>query len=73
MSGFVIPRWEDLRKLVLNVSAYLAVTPYLVMDIIPTEKGFSILEINSHGQVGNMEPFYPFFENKYNRRAFHVE
>ena len=73
LSGFVIPGWEDLRRLVLDVSAYLAVTPYLVMDIIPTEKGFSILEINSHGQVGNMEPFYPFFENKYNRRAFYKE
>lgn len=73
LSGFVIPTWEDLRKLVLDVSGYLAITPYLVMDIIPTEKGFSILEINSHGQVGNMEPFYPFFENKYNRRVFHME
>ena len=70
LSGFVIPGWEDLKKLVLDVSSYLAVTPYLVMDIIPTERGFSILEINSHGQVGNMEPFYPFFENKYNRRVF---
>lgn len=73
LSGFVVPQWQDLKKLVLDVSAHLAVTPYLVMDIIPTESGFSILEINSHGQVGNMEPFYPFFENKYNRRVFHVE
>lgn len=73
LSGFVIPGWEDLRKLVLDVSSYLAITPYLVMDIIPTERGFSILEINSHGQVGNMEPFYPFFDNKYNRRVFHME
>lgn len=70
LSGLSIPNWESLKKLVLDVSGYLAVTPYLVIDIVPTEKGFSILEINSHGQVRNMEPFYPFFENEYNRRVF---
>ena len=70
LSGVSIPNWEDLKKLVLDVSGYLAVTPYLVIDIVPTEKGFSILEINSHGQVRNMEPFYPFFENEYNKKAF---
>lgn len=70
LSGLSIPNWESLKKLVLDVSGYLAVTPYLVIDIVPTEKGFSILEINSHGQVRNMEPFYPFFENEYNRKVF---
>ena len=70
LSGVSIPNWEDLKKLVLDVSGYLAVTPYLVIDIVPTEKGFSILEINSHGQVRNMEPFYPFFENEYNKKVF---
>lgn len=70
LNGLSIPNWESLKKLVLDVSTYLAVTPYLVVDIVPTEKGFSILEINSHGQVRNMEPFYPFFKNKYNRAVF---
>ena len=70
LSGLSIPNWESLKKLVLDVSGYLAVTPYLVIDIVPTEKGFSILEINSHGQVRNMEPFYPFFENEYNKKVF---
>lgn len=70
LSGISIPNWEKLKKLVLAVSGYLAVTPYLVIDIVPTEKGFSILEINSHGQVRNMEPFFPFFENEYNKKAF---
>ena len=70
LSGLSIPDWENLKKLVLDVSGFLAVTPYLVIDIVPTEEGFSILEINSHGQVRNMEPFYPFFENEYNKRVF---
>lgn len=70
LSGLSIPDWESLKKLVLDVSGYLAITPYLVIDIVPTDRGFAILEINSHGQVRNMEPFYPFFENKYNRKVF---
>lgn len=73
LEGFTLPNNDKLRELVLSVSRYLPMTPYLVMDIIPTEDGFSILEINSHGQVGNVEPFYPFVANKYNKRAFNIE
>lgn len=73
MENFIIPNWNVLKQLVLRVSRHMAITPYLVMDIIPTQDGFSILEINSHGQMGNMEPFYPFCANKYNRKAFNVK
>ncbi len=34
------------------------------------DDGFKIMEINSHGQVRNVEPFFPFRKNKYNLRAF---
>jgi len=71
--GFTLPNNDKLRELVISVSRYLPMTPYLVMDIIPTENGFSILEINSHGQVANVEPFYPFAANKYNKRAFNIK
>ena len=72
LENFVVPNWDKLKKLVLSVSKHVSITPYLVMDIIPTQEGFSILEINSHGQMGNMEPFYPFCANKYNRRVFNI-
>lgn len=70
LEGNVIPNWNELKNLVKQISKYLAVTPYLVMDIIPTEDGFAILEINSHGQVRTVEPFYPFRKNKYNCKIF---
>ena len=73
LEGFKIPNYDKLKVLVKKISAYLPMTPYLVMDIIPTEKGFAILEINSHGQVGNVEPFYPFLANKYNKKVFHIQ
>lgn len=33
--------------------------------IIPTEDGFNILEINSHGQARNCEAYNPFYLNEY--------
>lgn len=70
LSGTVCPNFETLKKLAKDISAYLTVTPYLVMDIIPTDDGFEILEINSHGQFRIIEPFYPFRKNPYNCKVF---
>lgn len=73
LEGFVLPDFSKLKNLSIQVSRYLPFTPYLVMDIIPSREGFKILEINSHGQVRIVEPFYPFCANEYNRRVFHIE
>lgn len=73
LEGTILPNFEQLELLVKNISAYLPMTPYLVMDIIPTKDGFQILEINSHGQVRNVEPFYPFNVNPYNRKVFQLD
>lgn len=70
IESITMPNFEQLVAMVKEVSAHLSMTPYLVMDIIPTDTGFEILEINSHGQVRNLEPFFPFRKNKYNLRVF---
>lgn len=68
--GIVVPKWDELKQLALQISRYLPFVPYLVIDVIPTEEGFSILEINSHGQMRNMEAQYPGLKNKYIRKHF---
>ena len=70
LETLTVPRFDELTDLVKKVSAHLAMTPYLVMDIIPTDDGFDLLEINSHGQVRILENFFPFRKNKYNLNAF---
>lgn len=70
LETITVPHFEQLLELAKSISANLAMTPYLVMDIIPTDDGFEILEINSHGQVRMLEPFFPFRKNKYNLRTF---
>lgn len=73
LENFKMDNWEGLKDLAKSVSAYLPMTPYLVMDIIPTDNGFSILEINSHGQVRIVEPYYPFLANEYNKKVFTIK
>ena len=71
--GNKVPKWEELITLVKRISASIPMTPYLVMDVIPTDDGFSVLEINNHGQVRILEPYYPFLENEYNRKVFEIK
>ena len=73
ISGVRVPNFDSFKKIVKNISAYVPFTPYLMMDVIPTEKGFSVLEINSHGQPITMEPYYPFRKNNYNRKVLNLE
>lgn len=70
LESLSIPNFDKICDLVKKISGYLPMAPYLVMDIIPTDNGFSLLEINSHGQVRNTEPYYPFRKNRHNLKVF---
>ena len=72
IDGVVVPYWNELKETVKAITKYLPWAPYLVIDIIPTENNFAILEINSHGEVQGIEGHYPFCLNKYNRKAFNI-
>lgn len=70
LEDIVIPHMDVISKVVLDVSACLSATPYLVMDIVPTENGPKILEINSHGQPFIVDQFVRVKKNKYFRKLF---
>ena len=70
LETITVPDFDAFIRLIKEVSAHLPVTPFLVLDIVPTDSGYRILEINSHGQVKHAEPFFPFRKNKYNLKAF---
>lgn len=57
VEGFKIEGLIELREVLTDIAGRLSVAPYLVWDIIPTDDSFSILEINSHGQLENFERF----------------
>ena len=64
IEGFKLEGLSELKKVLTEIASCLSVAPYLVWDIIPTEKSFSILEINSHGQLENFERFETLKKNK---------
>lgn len=70
LEGVEIPDWKDVQELTSRISNHIPMTPYLVIDIIPSENGLKVLEINSHGQFAPVEAFYPAMKNKYVRKLF---
>lgn len=70
LEGYKVDNWEELKHLATSIARYLPWIGYVTIDIIPSEKGFRVLEINSHGQSWEFEAHFPFNLNKYNRKAF---
>ena len=64
IEGFKLEGISELKQVLTDIACHLSVAPYLVWDIIPSEKSFSILEINSHGQLENFERFEILKKNK---------
>ena len=64
IEGFKLEGITELKSVLIDIACRLSVAPYLVWDIIPSEKSFSILEINSHGQLENFERFDILKKNK---------
>lgn len=71
--GNSLKNMDKLKNIVTRISGYLPTTPYLILDIIPTDDSFSILEINSHGQPFNFEPYNPVKNSKYFRKLFKLD
>jgi hypothetical protein len=64
VEGFKIEGLNKLKEVLTDIAGRLSVAPYLVWDIIPTDDSFSILEINSHGQLENFERFESLKKNR---------
>jgi hypothetical protein len=62
-----LPHWEQVRRDVCRVMAYLTPMEYLGFDIVITGDGFRILEINTHQDL-HRYPEYPQEVKDYFRR-----
>jgi len=70
LDNVIIPDIEDIVCLVKKVSSFLSMTPYLVFDIVPTDNGPKILEINSHGQPFIVDQYIRVKQNEYFAKLF---
>lgn len=55
-----VPNWELVKDGVLDVSRYIGQLEYLGFDVVVTEDGFKILEINTHQDLHR----YPHYDKK---------
>lgn len=53
-----LPHWAQIRAGIERICAYLSPLEYLGFDIVITEDGFRILEINTHQDL-HKYPYYP--------------
>ncbi len=53
-----LPHWESICRAVMDIAAYLYPMEYLGFDLVITEDGFRILEINTHQDL-HRYPEYP--------------
>lgn len=59
----LIPRWESTVDKVLEVADYIGQLSWLGFDVVITDDGFKILEINSHQDISWYQYYYPLLEN----------
>lgn len=55
-----VPNWEFVKDGVLEVSRYIGQLEYLGFDVVVTDNGFKILEINTHQDLHR----YPHYDKK---------
>jgi hypothetical protein len=65
----VVPHWEMVKAKILQICAYVPQLCYLAFDLVITEDGFKILEINSH-QSPKVQLHQPFLKDPSCRHFF---
>ena len=58
-----LPDWEPIIAKVLEISDYIGQLSWMGFDVVITDDGFKILEINSHQDIKWYQHFYPLLED----------
>lgn len=59
IEGVRVTHWETVRETILEMAASLSFAPYLAWDVLVTEDGFAILEINEFPDLPMMQLHRP--------------
>lgn len=47
IKGQKVPKWEELKEMCISVASKFSYIPYMAWDIVITENGFKVIEINA--------------------------
>ena len=71
----IVPNWKNIKEKVLEICDYLSELEYLGFDIVVTNEGFKILEINTHQDLhkyaeysNDIKEYFNCFRSKNDKR-----
>ncbi len=65
-----LPHWEKIVGKIYEISDNLPQLTYIGFDVIITNEGFKVLEINSLTSIHGISHYYPYFADDYTRAYF---
>lgn len=65
-----VPYWNLIKSKLTEIGNYIPQVKYMGFDVLVTDEGFKIIEINSHQGLNLMQMYYPVMKNDINRRFF---
>jgi len=66
----VIPNWEEIKSKIIQISNHIPQIVYMGLDIVVTDDGFKIIEINSHEGIALNQRYAPYLQNEPTQRFF---
>jgi len=74
IAGEVVPHWKNITSRIVEMADSLAMVPYMGWDIVVTEDGFKVMEINSLSDIDMYQIHKPLLEDERIRRfyAMHI-
>ena len=63
MTGVEIPNWEEIRNRVLELADDMRITPYVAWDVVSTDDGIQILEVNDRPDPNLIQIHQGLFED----------
>lgn len=66
----VVPHWKSIQKIILEISNYFSHVIYMGFDMIVTDSGFKIIEINSHQGIGFNQIHKPYLQDELTKDFF---
>ena len=69
IEGYV-PRWDEIKAKIVEISNFLPHLIYMGYDVVITNEGFKIIEINSHQGIGFNQTHTPFLKSPLTKDFF---
>lgn len=66
----ILPYWDSIKEKIIEICEYIPQVKYMGFDVIITDNGFKIIEINSHQGIKIHQHYCPIYKNEYCKGFF---